>query len=267
MNPPELILLKLGGSLITDKDRPRTPRHEVLARLAAEIAAARALRPELQLIIGHGSGSYGHMAAKKYGTRHGVQSPAGWQGFNEVWKEAHALDEVVLQALQAAGLPVMAFQPSAAVVASAGQVLRWDLTPIRSALQNGLLPLVYGDVIFDTQLGGTILSTEDLFLHLARQLTVRRILLAGLEAGVWADFPHCSQLIEFITPESFATTRQQIGGSASVDVTGGMLQKVVSMLHLVEESPGLETLIFSGVEAGAVQAALLGARPGTTVCR
>lgn len=265
MNQPELDLLKLGGSLITDKDRPHTARPAVLARLADEIAAARAQRPGLRLIVGHGSGSFGHMAARKYATRQGVHTPAGWLGFAEVWREARALNEVVLEALLAAGLPVIAFPPSAAVVSSAGQVLRWDLAPIQSALQAGLLPLVNGDVIFDDQLGGTILSTEDLFLHLARQLAPRRILLAGQEAGVWADFPACTRLIERITSGSFTTIRQQIGGSASVDVTGGMQQKVESMLALVAEIPGLETLIFSGATAGTLQTALLGARPGTTL--
>lgn len=267
MSQPDLTLLKLGGSLITDKDRPRTPRPDVLARLAEEIAAARAQQPGLRLILGHGSGSFGHMAAKKHGTRQGVTSPAGWLGFAEVWKEAHALDEVVLNALLSVGLPVMAFQPSAAVVASDGQVLRWDLAPIQAALDHGLLPLVYGDVIFDTQLGGTILSTEDLFLHLARRLSARRILLAGLEEGVWADFPASTRLIERITPADLAASRQQIGGSASVDVTGGMLQKVESMLELAQELPHLEAVIFSGLKPGLVHAALLGAQPGTTLCR
>jgi isopentenyl phosphate kinase len=265
MHQPELILLKLGGSLITDKDNPHTSRPAVLARLASEIAAARAQRPDLRLIIGHGSGSFGHMAAKKHGTRQGVSTPEGWLGFFDVWQEARALNQVVLDALLAAGLPVIAFPPSAAVVASAGQVLRWDLAPIQASLQAGLLPLINGDVVFDTLIAGTILSTEDLFIHLARQLTPQRILLAGLEDGVWADFPACTRLIERITPRSFASARQLIGGSASVDVTGGMLQKVESMLSLSEENTCLETLIFSGLSAGTLQAALLGARPGTTL--
>lgn len=55
------------------------------------------------------------------------------------------------------------------------------------ALANGILPVVYGDVVFDEVRGGTILSTEDLFQHLAHQLHPERVLLAGLEAGVWAD--------------------------------------------------------------------------------
>ena len=60
-----LTFLKLGGSLITDKDSPHTARPEILRRLAEEIAAARQHNPAMQLIIGHGSGSFGHMPAKK----------------------------------------------------------------------------------------------------------------------------------------------------------------------------------------------------------
>ena len=65
-----------------------------------------------------------------------------------------------------------------------------------------MIPLVNGDTIFDDQRGGTILSTEDLFIYLARQLHPERILLAGLEEGVWADYPACTQLIGEITPRN-----------------------------------------------------------------
>ena len=99
---PPLTLLKLGGSLITDKNRPHTPRLEVLARLAEEIAAARRQRPGLRLLLGHGSGSFGHVPAQKYGTCQGVHSADEWQGFVEVWHQAAALNRLVMEALRAA---------------------------------------------------------------------------------------------------------------------------------------------------------------------
>ncbi len=71
-----LTFLKLGGSLITDKDSPHTARPEILRRLADEIVAARQSNPAMQLLIGHGSGSFGHMPAKKYGTRGRRPHPA-----------------------------------------------------------------------------------------------------------------------------------------------------------------------------------------------
>lgn len=261
----ELVFLKLGGSLITDKDQPRTPRADVLARLAEEITGVRRERPEMALVLGHGSGSFGHIPARKHGTRQGVQTPGEWLGFAEVWKEARALNQLVVEALAAAGLPVIAFPPSAAVTARGGQPLHWDLAPLRAALAAGLVPLIHGDTIFDQQRGGTILSTEDLFIYLAYQLHPARILLAGREAGVWADFPACTRLIAEITPANFAAVAAQIRGSASVDVTGGMLAKVRSMLTLAQDLPGFEASIFSGFEAGLVRQALLGATPGTAI--
>ena len=260
-----LYFLKLGGSLITDKNKPHTPRARVIARLAGEMAEARRLNPDLQLIVGHGSGSYGHVAGDKYHTRQGVHTPAEWLGFSEVWQAARELNQIVTGALVDAGLPVIAFPPSAAALAQNGQVSRWDTQPIRAALAAGLVPLVYGDVVFDTLLGGTILSTEELFIYLARQLWPQRILLAGLEKGVWADYPVSKQLIAAITPESFSGLAANLAGSAAVDVTGGMAQKVSSMVALVEQLPGTEALIFSGRRAGQVRRALSGESVGTKI--
>lgn len=263
----ELIFLKLGGSLITDKDQPRTSRQNVLARLAQEIASARAAHPNLALIIGHGSGSFGHAAARKHGTRKGVTGAQGWTGFAEVWKEARTLNHLVLDALLETGLPIIAFPPSAAVIARQGKILQWDLAPIRSALAAGLMPLINGDTVFDQTLGGTIVSTEDCFFYLARQLHPSRILLAGIEKGVWADFPACTKLLDRITPASFPDVSTGIRGSTSVDVTGGMLEKVKSMLDLLPDEPGLKSLIFSGLNPGTITQVLLGASPGTMICR
>ena len=261
----DLCLLKLGGSLITDKRNPHTARPDILARLASEIHSALSQRPDLGLIIGHGSGSFGHVAARKHDTRSGVSTPAAWQGFVEVWREARALNQIVVNALSSAGLAVIAMPPSAAVLARAGQVASWDLGPLQAALAAGMIPLVNGDVVFDEVRGGTILSTEELFVHLAHQLKPRRILLAGIEPGVWADFPACTRLVDPITPLNFNHMAHALGGSASVDVTGGMLSKVQALLELVKVQPGLETAIFSGLHPGALKAALLGAHLGTRI--
>lgn len=262
-----LQFLKLGGSLITDKHLVRTPRMDVLNRLAGEIAAALRAFPELQLVLGNGAGSYGHVSAQKYGTRHGVHSPEEWRGFTEIWKEAATLNHLVTDALQAVGLPAIAIHPSSAVMACEGRVLTWDLAPLQAALDAGLIPVVHGDVIFDRCWGGTILSTEDLFAYLALQLRPRRILLAGLEAGVWEDFPACTALVEEITPTNIAAILPALGGSRAADVTGGMASKVQQSLALVEKLPELEVVIFSGETPGAVQQALSGARLGTRIHR
>jgi len=264
-HPDVLQFLKLGGSLITDKTSPHTPRLDVLRRLAGEVANTCRGVDGLKLLIGHGSGSFGHVPASRYNTRQGVHTPSEWRGFVEVWREAAALDHMVIDAFSTAGLPVIAFPPSSGLIASGGQVEAWDLSPIEMALQSGIIPIIFGDVIFDRRLGGTIFSTEDLFDHLARRLRPRRILLAGLEAGVWADYPRCNELVDEITPDNLKHVTPFLGGSAATDVTGGMLSKVGQSLSLVQSIPGLQVWIFSGVIPGLVERALAGEPVGTLI--
>jgi isopentenyl phosphate kinase len=257
-----LVFLKLGGSLITVKDQPRALRAELLARLMVEIAAARRERPELSLVLGHGSGSFGHLEAAKHGTRQGVRSAAEWAGFAAVQAAAADLNHLVVAAANAAGLPVLNLPPSASAVCADGMIESMALEPLRAGLDHGLVPLVYGDVAFDQVRGGTIISTEDIFGYLAPRLPPGLILLAGIEPGVLTRWPD-GEVVPRLAP---GARLGEVGGSHGYDVTGGMASKVQQMLFLVSARPGLEVRIFSGQPAGAVRAALLGeAAYGTVI--
>ncbi len=261
-----MVFLKLGGSLITDKHRPYTPLPNRLAALAEAVAAARRARPALRLLVGHGSGSFGHWAAREGGDiRHGVHQPEDWRHFVRVWHAAQRLNRLVVDALLEAGVPAVAFPPSAAALARDGRLHRWDTAPLEAALEAGLVPVTYGDVAFDDRRGGVIVSTEEIFAFLAPRLRPRRILIAGVEPGVWADFPQCTRIVPEITPANAPALTAALGGSAAADVTGGMAAKVREMLALAERVPGLEVLIFDGRRAEEVEAVLLGARRGTRV--
>lgn len=260
-----LQFLKLGGSLITDKDHPHTLRGDILARISSEIARYLMENPKDQLIIGHGSGSFGHVPANEYGTKQGVKSQQEWLGFHKVWQEARALNLAVMQSLLDAGIPVVNFPASGSVTPSSAEIVAWNIEPIRSALGHGLTPVIYGDVAFDQALGGTILSTEDLFTHLAPRLLPSRILLAGLEEGVWQDYPVCSKLVKVITPENYQSIDNAIQGSQSIDVTGGMLSKVRMMIDLIKQNPKIQCQVFSGISESSIYNTLMGEQIGTTI--
>lgn len=252
-----LTFLKLGGSLITDKNTPSTPLLERITRIATEIAAARAQHPEMRLVLGHGSGSFGHVPAKKFHTRSGVKTAAEWSGFATVWAEARTLNHIVMQRLASAGLPVIAISPSSAIITNNGSIRSWNISPIERALQAGLIPVVYGDVIFDENLGGTILSTEELFYHLTGILLPDKIHIAGIESAVFLDYPENQQPIPEITPATYPGLMSKITHSASVDVTGGMAAKVDNLVQLVQQFPQLQAWIFSGVAPGSILQALV----------
>jgi isopentenyl phosphate kinase len=261
----ETVFLKLGGSLITDKTQRETARLDVLARLAGEIAQARAERPALRLLVGHGSGSFGHFAGREYGTRGGIVAGAearSWYGYAATGAAAARLNRLVTDAMLAAGLPAVAFQPSASAACEAGELRRLAWEPIAQALGAGLLPIVYGDVALDSRQGCTIISTEQIFAYLARHLAPARILLAGVVDGVFDSDPlrqpAARRLPRLRAADVLAGAAEPaLGGSHGVDVTGGMASKVREMAALAAEMPGLVVQFLSGEPAGQVRRALL----------
>jgi isopentenyl phosphate kinase len=256
----ELVFIKLGGSVITDKTRPETARPLVIDRLAGEIAAALAVRPDLRLLLGHGSGSFGHVVARHYGTREGVHDQAGWHGFAQVAAVAARLNRLVTDSLLAASVPVWSLQPSASARCRAGELVSLDTGAVQIALSRGLVPMVYGDVALDETLGGTIISTEQIFAYLARRLRPSRLVMVGAVDGVFEADPllqPSARPIGRITPRNWEQVQIALGGSHATDVTGGMAAKVQGLLDLVEELPGLKAHILSGERLGAIQDALL----------
>ena len=259
----ELVFLKLGGSLLTDKTQPQTLRAPVLDRLACEISTAQQENAKLRLLIGHGSGSFGHIAASRHNTRHGVNSPVGWRGYADTAIAAARLNRLVIDALQRAGVAALPVQPSASALAHDGELVGLDLRPIVAALANGLTPVIYGDVALDDLRGGTIISTEQIFRWLAPHLAPQRVLLVGEVPGVLRANPHASashrpaEVIAQIAPEDMSRLKDTLGSSRGVDVTGGMLTKVTVMMALVADSPSISVVhILSGLAPGLVRSAL-----------
>ena len=260
------LFLKLGGSLITDKSTEQTVLPAALTRLSQEIAAALRRRPDLRLVIGHGSGSFGHTEGKKFGTRGGVATPEQWRGFADVAHVAAKLNRQVLDALRGAGIPALNCQPSASALARDTVIQSLALTPIRNALEHGLVPLVMGDVAVDEVRGGTIISTEDVFRYLAEHLRPTEILLAGIERGVLTHWPN-GDVIPLINSANIDSLRSVLRGSHAADVTGGMESKVLEMLAQAQSISGLSIRIFSGVEESLLTKMLLGESEAGTVVR
>lgn len=257
---PELILLKLGGSLITDKSKPFTERREVIDRLSCEIHEARK-ETGISLVVGHGGGSYPHKPASEYHTQKGVTGQESYRGIAEVQDAAARLNRIVVDSLIKAGENAMAVQPSAATLSEDGRITEWFTRPIEKLLEYGMLPVVYGDVGIDTKKGCCILSTEELLRHLCERLGAKRVIMCGKTDGVFTSDPNkdsSAKHIPDITQENFQEIRGYLSESDGIDVTGGMVHKIEQALELSKK--GAETEIINGNKPGNLKAALLGER-------
>ena len=264
----KLAFVKLGGSLITVKRTPETARDEIIRQVAEEIAGALAADPALRLVLGHGSGSFGHVFGHRYGTRAGVGTPEQWYGFAATADAAARLNRIVIRALLEAGVPAWSIQPSVALRCRDGRVEGGPDETVALALARGLVPVVFGDVALDSVRGGTIAGTEEIFEPLAARLRPQRLVLAGEVDGIYTADPlrdPQAQRVPLLTPDMLPELEAGLGGSHGVDVTGGMRAKVEQSLAMVQTHPQLEIVVCSGLQRGALAAALTGAHVGTLI--
>ena len=280
----ELVLVKLGGGVITDKRVRYGLKKKRLARLALEVREAWVeLREEGGLIVGNGAGSFAHFSARRYGTKTGFKDEVGAVGAGWVHWDAVKLNQIVVKALLEEGVPAFSLSPAAMMVRR--QVFSTDLKSdgvadlsdwvwvggesLRVGVEKGLVPVVYGDVILDEEQGSTIFSTEKVFATMLQRVNWLmdrfekvRIIQVGLERGVMRD----EEVMPVISRDNWEEVKGYLGGSEGVDVTGGMWHKVEMSLELADL--GVETWIVSGLEKGRVKRAILGAEvEGTKVVK
>lgn len=254
----KLILIKLGGSLITNKGRPFSAHKDVIRRLGQEVRSAKKTIKD-KIVIGHGSGSFGHTLAKKYQTQRGILgSSGGILGLTLVKNAAASLNGIVTEIFLDVGLPVFPFSPSNFIVSQdqKGKVVFLD--PITEALKRKVIPLVYGDIIFDTHRGYCIFSTEKVLgamvEGLSKKYEIKKVIYCGNTDGV---YDHKGNTIPIITRRSFKKFEKDISGSDAPDVTGGMVHKVEESLKMAIKFK-LETIIINGEIQGRLKKALLG---------
>lgn len=265
----DLVFLKLGGSLITDKDTPGAFRHDDCVRLGREIREAMAAA-SFCLVLGHGAGSFAHVPAAQYNTRAGLPGGGGWKGYAETRRAVVEMNACVLAAFAEADFHPLNAPPSVLARASGGVLTDFDLRPVRTFLDAGQTPLVFGDVVLDDQQGFTICSTESILIFFARHLNPTRVLLASDVDGVFAENPHGNAdatHIPLVDTARRAHSPLRLEGARGSDVTGGMAAKVGALVRIAAMPSVRETRILSGRMPGAVREALLGTYEGGTVVR
>ena len=239
------VVLKLGGSVITDKDAPETVDDGGLRAAVDAIAAADPDR----LVLVHGGGSFGHVAAAD----RGISREAGSRDAADVWAVHDAmrrLNDAVLRRLHDAGVAAVPVHPLSVAARDEGDALALPLDSTATLLGEGFVPVLHGDVVGHAGAGATVVSGDELVTRLAAGLDADRVGLCSTVTGVYDD----GEVIPRIT--EFDAVADAVGGSESTDVTGGMAAKVRALLDL--DAPahvfGSESLsaFLAGEPAGTV---------------
>lgn len=245
-------VLKIGGSILTDKSGEKGALPEEIERVAGEVAS----RPH-DLVLVHGAGSFGHIPARKYG----LPQKFSPEGLRVTHESVVRLNLLLLEALAEAGVESLPVHPLSCLTLSGGRIESFATEPIREMLEEGIMPLLHGDVAMDLTRRAGIVSGDQLVSYLARALRAEVVAVGCNVDGVLFSGRPMAEVKRSDLP----MIESAIGGSAGVDVTGGMKGKLDELLDLADM--GISSVIFNASREGNIVRALQGEAIGTKVWR
>ena len=221
------VLLKLGGSIITDKGADCAVNRVQLTSIAGAIARARTDG----IVVIHGAGSCGHPEAKRYNLDLGAVT-GQTEGIYVTHRAVSRLNEEVVAMLRKEGVAAVGIHPLHTAIADNGRLVAFESRHLETMLSLGMVPVIHGDVVMDLSKGACIVSGDQLVRYLAVALAVNRVGLATDVPGVLDGGHVVSEITRRTTPPL------EIGNSMHTDVTGGMRGKINELLGLADAGIG-----------------------------
>jgi len=246
-----MYLVKLGGSIITDKSRPYEARIENIHRLGREIKDSG-----VSVVLVHGAGSFGHPKAKKYAIHLGYHDPEQIPVVSKIQRDVRKLNLMLLDAFQDEGLSPISMPPGMNVQCDNSLITSMDFRPYHSYLELGMMPVTFGDVVPDSAMRFCICSGDQLILWLARELKPEGVIFAADVDGVYDSDPAANGDARLIDTLHVNDITNVESGSTVDDVTGAMRGKLENMAAI--HAAGTAVKIINGTVAGRLQAALTG---------
>ncbi|MGN1322284.1 MAG: isopentenyl phosphate kinase, partial [Methanosphaera sp.] len=250
---------------VKDADKP-TLDEENLERIAGELSAYND-----DMIIVHGAGSYGHIYAKKYGIGDVISNVNDHlyklEGVCRTQASVQLLNYMVCEKLQEKGIPAIGMKPSAYMTTNNKRIDMCDTGLIRKYLDNGFVPVLYGDAVLDNNdyMKYAIISGDQIITYLAEDLNADRVILSSDVDGIYTDNPKTNpdaELLEVVTRDTDLKTTEN---ENQADVTGGMYGKIRELLDLADH--GIESLIINADKPGNIRLAVSGQKVKGTLIK
>ena len=254
-----MFILKLGGSVITDKTKPLTFKEKIMDNLSKQIRNA-----EKKLIIIHGAGSFGHILAKKYELNKGYKRYDQLKGFSLTHEKVQTLNSYVLKSLNKYDIPAVSISPHSILKLNNHKIEKFDYQVFEEYLETQFIPVSFGDVVLDKKLGFSICSGDLLIKILAEHFKPEKVIFAIDEDGLYTSNPKIDKKAELIKKaqisdlDKLTTTLDK-----HADVTGGMSGKI----NFIKEISGfgINTVLLNGNKPDRLYKVLVGEDTKSTI--
>lgn len=256
-----LILLKIGGGLITDKTKPFTPREEVMQHVSRVIGQLHSEAQNTDIILGNGAGSFGHFAAARYTPDAQTRIPSF--GVCDIHQSVVQLNDMLVRHLLREEVPAYGVSPGSCIISNGGMPTTVHCDVLKALLSRYMVPVVYGDIVVDAARNGAVFSTEQVFELIIETLKDEydkiTVIYAGNTPGV---VDTRGSVLPSLSATSLSGRDSFIGKAVGFDVTGGMRHKVDSALRIAQMAD--QVSIVSGHDDSILKAAR-GERIGTII--
>jgi len=255
-----MILIKLGGSVITDKTRYRTFNAGRVMRLCKEIKDSGE-----SVIVVHGAGSFGHMLAKEYGLNDGFKDTSQIPAVAKVCYDVRDLNAMIVKALNDAGLPAVSVPTGSCFLMDDRELILDDPKVLTAMFDKGIMPVLFGDVVMDRKWGFAICSGDQIIEKLTKVFRPSRVVFVSDIDGLYDKDPKKNKdakLIETVTESVMNDVETDINVD---DVTGGVRSKMEIMLKMC--SGGSDCVLVNGTVEGRLLSLLKGEEVPCTIAR
>ena len=228
-----IYLLKLGGSLLTDKNEPSSLREDVINRAIEQI-----IESNKRVVLIHGGGSFGHPIAKKYQLFKGLNTSIKNQvlGLSKTHEMMNQLNTILINKFLKKNYPVLSISPSSIFIKRSQQFILNSIDPIEISLKLGVLPILYGDIILEKDGSFSIISGDDIILELCKTLKnfeIAKVIFTIEKDGIYVKD---GDSIEFASQINFDELKsvELADLEHKIDVTGGIGRKFEIIKQIAE---------------------------------
>jgi len=206
-----MILIKLGGSIITNKQKPLTPNLPAINKIASQLKKIKE-----PIVVVHGGGSFGHYWSVKY-DMHTKPDKYNKKGVSVVKNSMVELNKIILDSFLRYNLNPYCIPPTDFMSGDKPDLKK--IIAIAKIAKDGFVPISYGDVMWHGKNKFYILSGDRIMGILSKILKPRLVVFVLNVDGVYSDMKTKKLLYE-IKGEKTAISE------VKMDVTGGMSRKI-----------------------------------------
>ena len=206
-----MLLIKLGGSIITNKKKPLSAKRKTIDNI---VSSFRKISEDF--VVVHGGGSYGHYWSVKY-DMHTKPKKYDLKGVSIVKNSMIELNTIILDSFLKNKLNPYCLPPTDFVMGN--KPINKKILEIKKIANSGLIPITYGDALWYGNKKSYILSGDKIMSLLARVLRPRLSIFVLNEDGLYSDIKTKKLIYDFKDEKIFIK-------KTLMDVTGGMTRKV-----------------------------------------